>query len=65
MSESDYKLYAGNEQLFFSSFEEAQEAAKGYMASKAGLRIEILIDIPVGAADFWAYEYEAGQWVPS
>jgi|GEM_PF-4391067 len=45
--------------------EEAKDAAKAFMPSKPVLRIEILIDIDLHEADFWAYNYDTNQWEPS
>ncbi len=60
-----YKLYAGKETSYYSTFEEAKEAAKEVMPNEVCLRIEILKEIDPQEADWWAYEYENNQWTPS
>jgi len=65
MSIDLYKLYAGNVTTFHSTFEEAKEAAKKYMPDESYLRIEVLKEIGPYEADWWAYEYESNQWIPS
>lgn len=65
MTEDAYKLYAGKEVFFYSSMEEAKEAARAFMSQRVYLRIEVLADIPLGEADWWAYEYDNNKWVPS
>lgn len=61
--EENYRLYVGKEQSYFETFDAAKEAAIEFMSNKPALRIEILVGD--NASDFWAYEYEAKQWVPS
>ena len=63
MEEENYRLYIGTKQLYFSTFDEAKLEANKYMKEKPELRIEILVE--TNGADFWAYEYENKQWVPS
>lgn len=65
MNEENYRLYAGSERFYYSTFEDAKSAAKRFMPSKVELRIEILVELEEFDADFWAYEYENKQWVPS
>ncbi|MHA2936666.1 hypothetical protein ACXJY6_00055 [Vibrio sp. RC27] len=65
MKKGNYKLYAGEEVSYYSSMETAKEAAKIFIAKQVYLRIEILVELPVGAVDWWAYEYNNKQWVPS
>jgi len=65
MNEDNYRLYAGKEIFYYSTFEDAKDAAKQFMPNKVGLRIEILVDLEPFEADFWAYEYENNQWTPS
>ncbi|WP_444958744.1 hypothetical protein [Microbulbifer sp. ZKSA002] len=65
MSDQNYRLYAGKNISHYDSFEAAKEAAKKHMIEKAELRIEILTDLSPDKADFWAYEYDTKQWVPS
>ncbi len=65
MIEENYRLYAGKEVFYYSTFEDAKEAAKKFMPKKIGLRIEILTELEPFEADFWAYEYEISQWTPS
>ncbi|MCG8014899.1 MAG: hypothetical protein JAY97_01695 [Candidatus Thiodiazotropha sp. 'RUGA'] len=63
VSELNNRLYIGNITLHFSTFEEAKNEAEKLMHGKPELRIEILTETE--GADFWAYEYENKQWVPS
>ncbi|WP_426994381.1 hypothetical protein [Methylomonas sp. CM2] len=42
--------------------EEAKEAAKLFMPKKAELRIEILMEINISEAGWWAYNYETKEW---
>jgi len=63
MEEENYRLYINAEQLNFESFDKAKEEAKMHLSDKPELRIEILLETE--DADFWAYEYEKDQWVPS
>jgi hypothetical protein len=65
MTEDNYRLYVDKDISHYETFEAAKDAAKLFMPSRACLRIEILADVSEGEADFWAYEYEANQWVPS
>ncbi len=65
MIEDNYRLYAGKEIFYYSTFEDAKEAAKLFMPNKVELRIEILAELEPFAADFWAYEYESHKWAPS
>ena len=59
----NFRLYIGNKHLHFATFEEAKQEAIKYMQGKPELRIEVLIEID--GPDFWAYEYNNHQWVPS
>ncbi len=59
----NYRLYIGTKRLYFSTFEEAKQEAEKCMPGKEELRIEILIE--TDGPDFWAYEYNKNQWVPS
>ena len=63
MGNDNYRLYVNGEQYYFATLEAAKLAAQGYMQNKPELRIEILVETP--GADFWAYEYQSKQWVPS
>ncbi|MDO6466404.1 hypothetical protein [Pseudoalteromonas carrageenovora] len=63
MENENYRLYVNGTQSYFESFEQAQREAKKFMPDKAELRIETLIQ--TSEADFWAYEYKNGKWVPS
>ena len=65
MNDGNYKLYAGKYVFFFSSMEEAKDAAKEFIPKGVYLRIEILAGIPLEEADWWAYEYENNRWAPS
>ena len=65
LPEHNYRLYVGNEISHYETFSEAKVAAHSYQPDKVELRIEILIDLEPGEADFWAYEYESNQWAPS
>jgi hypothetical protein len=59
----NYRLYVETELSYFETFEAAKEASEKFMSNKPELRIELLTG--PNATDFWAYEYEAGQWIPS
>ncbi len=59
----NYRLYIGSKRLHFATFEEAKREAEQYMPETEELRIEILIE--TNGPDFWAYEYNNHQWVPS
>ena len=63
MNPGNYRLYVDAKQFYCSSFEEAKEAAKEHLSGRPELRIEILQETE--GADFWAYEYENNEWVPS
>ncbi len=60
-----FRLYADSMTSYHATFDGAKEAARPFMASKGELRIEILFDINPGEADFWAFNYDNGQWEPS
>ncbi|MCG7979769.1 MAG: hypothetical protein JAY77_16690 [Candidatus Thiodiazotropha taylori] len=62
-TEDNCRLYIGEEQLYFATFEEAKLEAEKHMEHKPELRIEILAETEL--PDFWAFEYENGKWVPS
>jgi len=55
----------GREISHFRTMEEAKEAAKLFMHKKAELRIEIVMEIDINEADWWAYNYETKEWEPS
>ena len=61
--EQKYRLYVGSIILYFATFEDAKNESKKLMLGNPELRIEILTETE--GADFWAYEYENNQWVPS
>ena len=63
MNKENYRLYVNSEKYYFSTFEEAKEQAQNHIKDKPELRIEVLIETE--GADFWAYEYQSKQWVPS
>ncbi len=63
MDEENYRLYIDTQQFYFNTFEAAKEEAIKHMPDKPELRIEILIDTE--GSDFWAYEYENKEWMPS
>ena len=66
MKEDNFRLYVDREIFHYRTMEEAKEAAKPLMsAGRPELRIEILMDIDLSQADFWAYNYETNQWEPS
>ncbi len=58
-----YRLYVGSQLYYFPTFDSAKLAAQEYELSKPELRIEVLIE--TDGADFWAYDYQLKQWVPS
>ena len=62
-NEGSYRLYIGNQKLYFSTFDEAKKESEKHMSRKPEMRIEALIE--TDDADFWAYEYQNKQWVPS
>ena len=63
VNELNYRLYVGNITLHFATFEDAKKESEKLMPSKPELRIEILTETE--GADYWAYEYQIKQWVPS
>ena len=65
MNTDGFRLYAGENVSSYATFEMAKEAAKKYMPSEQYLRIELISDVAPGDADWWAYEYEKNEWVPS
>lgn len=65
MSDKNYRLYAGTQVSYYVTFDDAKQAAEAYIPHENYLRIEILIDIKPGEADWWAYEYDTKQWAPS
>lgn len=65
MNEENFRLYVGSEISHYRTMEEAEEAAKSFMSERPELRIEILLDIELSEADFWAYNYKTNQWEPS
>jgi hypothetical protein len=65
MSTDGFRLYAGQNISSHATFELAKEAAHKYMPNENYLRIEILVEIAPGDADWWAYEYDKNEWVPS
>ena len=65
MNEENFRLYVGSEITHYRTFEEAKDAAKSFMPGRSELRIEIMMDIDLDEADFWAYNYETNQWEPS
>ena len=65
MNEQNFRLYVGSEITHYRTIEEAKDAAKSFMPGRHELRIEILMDINLNEADFWAYNYETNLWEPS
>lgn len=65
MIKDNFRLYVGRETSHYRTMEEAKEAAKSFMPDRPELRIEILMDVDLDMADFWAYNYETSQWEPS
>jgi len=65
MNENNFRLYIGSQITHYRTMDEAKNAAKSFMSGKPELRIEILMDISLNEADFWAYNYEANMWEPS
>nr|WP_305909459.1 hypothetical protein [Methylomarinum sp. Ch1-1]MDP4522372.1 hypothetical protein [Methylomarinum sp. Ch1-1] len=63
VSELNYRLYIGNITLHFATFEAAKKESEKLMLGEPELRIEILTETE--GVDFWAYEYENKQWMPS
>lgn len=59
----NYRLYIDSEYFVFDSLEKAKARAQEYFKEKAELRIEYLFETE--DADFWAYDYESKEWVPS
>ena len=45
--------------------DEAKKVAMSFLQNKPELRIEIMIDIKIGEADWWAYNYKTREWEPS
>ena len=60
-----YKLYVGPEELYFESMEQAQSETKKHIEKEDYLRIEVLVDLPLRGADWWAYNKTTNQWEPS
>ncbi len=65
MNKDGFRLYAGENVSSHATFELAKEAAQKYMPNEKYLRIEILVEIAPGDADWWAFEYGKNEWVPS
>lgn len=65
MTEGDFKLYAGKEIFCYLTLEEVKAAAEYFIPNKTILRIEISVENGSNENDWWAYEYENNQWVPS
>jgi len=65
MSENKFRLYVDSEISHYRTMEEAKEAAMSFIQNKPELRIEILLDIDLSEADWWAYNYEIKEWEPS
>ncbi|MCU7844239.1 MAG: hypothetical protein KZQ93_10405 [Candidatus Thiodiazotropha sp. (ex Monitilora ramsayi)] len=63
LEEKKFRLYVDAEKYHYFTFEEAKLAAQGHMQGNPELRIEILFE--TGGPDFWAYEYQSKEWVPS
>lgn len=61
--EENYRLYVDTSLFYFATFQQAKREAEKHISKKAELRIEVLIETE--GADFWAFEYETNQWVPS
>ena len=59
----NYRLYVGDRHYYFPTFDSAKLAAQKFEQSKPQLRIEVLIE--TDSADFWAYDYQLKQWLPS
>ncbi len=60
-----FKLYVGTEELYFESMAQAQDEAAKHIEREDYLRIVILADLPLGEADWWAYNKITCQWEPS
>jgi len=65
INEENFRLYVGNEISHYQTMEEAKEAAMSFTQNRPELRIEILMEIDLSDADWWAYNYETEQWEPS
>lgn len=65
MNKEQFRLYVGSETSHYQTMEEAKEAAMPFIQSKPELRIEILKEIDLSEADWWAYNYETKEWEPS
>ncbi len=56
--EDNYRLYVNGAISYFPTMDAAKQAAVSFMRYRPGFRIEILLDIEPGEADFWAFNYE-------
>jgi hypothetical protein len=65
MKEDNFRLYVGRDISHYRTMEKAKEAAKLFMPKKPELRIEILMEVDLNEADWWAYNYITKEWVPS
>lgn len=65
MNENNFRLYVDRDISHYRTMEKAKEAAKLFMPKKPELRIEILMEADPDEADWWAYNYETKEWVPS
>ena len=65
MTQENFRLYADKEIFCYMTLEEAKVAAEYFIPNKTSLRIEILVELAPSENDWWAYEYENNQWVPS
>ena len=65
MNEENFRLYVGKEISHYRTIEETKEAAKVFMHEMPELRIEILMEIDPGKADWLAFNYETKEWEPS
>lgn len=65
MNKDNFRLYSGSEMSHYGTMKEAKEAAKSFMPNKPELRIEIIMEMASGEADWWAYNYETKEWEPS
>ena len=65
MTEENFRLYAGKEKFCYATLEEAKVVVEYFIPNKTILRIEVLVEVGPNEIDWWAYEYENNQWVPS
>ncbi|MRX28632.1 hypothetical protein [Kangiella sp. HZ709] len=65
MKEGYCILYIGTERKKCESVAKAKSIATENMTRKPALRIELLSELDEFEADFWAYNYDLKEWVPS